>query len=390
VGDGLAVCTPVVGLASETFVARHATLLAPGRTLTVTTGRSPAGPATWSVEPVLRLPGRRPPGRAARTLRGGWARATGTPAPRWRWQPSARDLTELAHALDAHGVGVVLTEFLDTWLPLVPWFLERGVRVVAHSHGRDVSVRLRDRWWRQQYAAYAEADAVVAVSEHVRRRLVDLGLPAGSVHVVPCGVDVPAEPLPPRAEDGTVRLLAVGRMVPKKAPLATVEAFALAARRDRRLRLTMVGDGPLAGAVAEAVGASGVGDRVELLGARSHAGVLDELRACDVFVQHSVVSPDDGDEEGLPVAVLESMAAARPVVSTRHAGIPEAVADGRTGLLVDEGDVAGMAAALETLAGDAGWRCELGRAGHAVAKARFSWDVERGALRALLGLGDEA
>ena len=383
---GLAVCTPFVGLASETFVERHLTGLAPGHTLTVVSGMRMPSPAVWEPPgPVLRLEGAPPLAPARRQLGRVTAKLRGRPSGQWRWRPSPTDLERLAAALDAAGVEVVLTEFLDVWLPLLPWLRARGHRVFAHAHGYDISVRLREPWWRERYRAYEHVDGIVTVSELSRQRLIALGLDGERIRVVPCGVDVPAEPRL-RPEGDTVEVLAVGRMVPKKHPLATIEAFRRAASGDPRLRLTMVGDGPLLEEARAAVVGADLDDRVRLLGARSHDEVLQRLAGADVFAQHSVVDPHTGDEEGLPVAVLEAMAAALPVVSTRHAGIPEAVEEGTTGLLVQEGDVHGMASALAALAGDASRRRAYGLAGHRRAAERFSWAGERRALRALLGL----
>src|SRR5690606_2027114 len=96
--------------------------------------------------------------------------------------------------------------------------------------------------------------------------------------------------------------------------------------------------------------------------------------------------PGTGDEEGLPVAILEAMASGLPVVSTRHAGIPEAVIEGTTGYLVDEGDTAGMAAHVVRLARDAELRRRMGHAGWQRALQSFSWPRERARLLELLGL----
>lgn len=385
--NGLAVLTPFVGLQSETFVQRHVTELAPGATLTVSTRMGMPGPATWEAPgPSIVLDGdRHPPGLRWFAMRVA-GRLRGSPAGRWRWRPSTRDLDVLAGAFDEAGVTVVLAEFLDVWLPLLPWLQARGLRVYPHAHGYDISVRLRHPWWRDRYRAYAAADGVIVVSEVARERLEAVGIDRGRIHVIPCGVDADPMPSTPLRRD-TVDVVAVGRMVPKKHPLLTVEAFRLAAARDPRLRLTMVGDGPLLPAVRAAVAGD---ERVRLLGALPHEQALAAIRAGDLFVQHSVVDPINGDEEGLPVGLLEAMAAGRPVVSTRHAGIPEAVDEDVTGLLVDEGDVLGMADAIVDLASDRARRLALGRAGHARAIERFSWERERRELRALLGLDVEA
>ena len=383
----LAVLTPFIGLPSETFVARHLHGLAPGRTVAVSTSLPPPAEPVWSAPPChVRLADTRPAplrARAANLVAG----LRGRPRGRWRWVPSSADLDHLARVIDRSGVEVVLVEYLDLFLPLVPWLVRRDLRVFAHAHGYDVSARLRSPWWREQYQAYNEVDGVVTVSQHARERLAGIGLDPDRVSVIPCGVDVAATvDVRPRRE--TVHLAAVGRMVEKKAPLLTIEAFRRAGMEVEGLRMTMIGDGPLLAEARAAVRAGGLTDRVRLLGARPHHDVLALYADADVFVQHSVVSPRNGDEEGLPVGILEAMAAGLPVVSTRHAGIPEAVLEGVTGTLVQEGDVDGMAAALVTLARDRRRRLEMGEAGHAHVVERFSWERERRDLRALLGLPD--
>jgi glycosyltransferase involved in cell wall biosynthesis len=110
------------------------------------------------------------------------------------------------------------------------------------------------------------------------------------------------------------------------------------------------------------------------------------MRDADMFLQHSITDPATGDEEGLPVAVLEAMANALPVVATRHAGIPEAVLEGATGYLVDEGDTASMADRIVALARDADRRRNMGRAGWQRAGENFSREKERAALLNILGL----
>jgi glycosyltransferase involved in cell wall biosynthesis len=98
------------------------------------------------------------------------------------------------------------------------------------------------------------------------------------------------------------------------------------------------------------------------------------------------VDPVSGDSEGLPVSIIEAMAHGLPVVSTRHAGIPEAVVHGETGLLVEEGDLSAMAEAILRLAHDAALRDKMGLAAHERARAHFTWQLERDRLREVLGL----
>ena len=344
----LAVLVPVLGAPTETFVRRHVTDLAPGETVVVSRRIDPAATQALPDVPVLLLD----------PLADSWG--------------GDREQEAVRSFLDEHGVEVVLAEFLDVWLQLLGPLRDQGRRIWAHGHGYDLSSRLVEPWWVQEYAALKATEGVVVPSRLAAGRLAGLGLPR--VEAVPYGVDVPDMPA---VRDGAgCSVLAVGRLVPKKAPLAVLEA----ARR-ARVGLVLAGDGPLREQVQQAAGPN-----VVLAGAVAPARVAELMAQADIFVQHSVVDPETGDEEGLPVAILEAMAAALPVVATRHAGIPEAVLDGTTGLLVDEGDVDAMAQALARLAADPALRRRMGAAGWERARDHFSWPASRSRLRELLQL----
>ena len=384
--QNLALLTPYVGLPSETFIQRHLTDLAPGHTVVVSTDLTKAAPErTWAVtEPNLVMRGR------PRITQMGWRRRAigrivlGRPSGAFGWRPTEVSLAELTAFLREHEVRHALAEYLDIWLPVVPHLLKAGVEVIGHGHGYDVSTRLRQAWWQQAYRGWNAAEAVVVVSNVARDRLIARGLDVAKIHVIPCGVEVPAQPPSRLVHDG-VRFLAVGRFVEKKGPLTTITAFARAqVATEHNCTLTMVGEGPQleqARALAEQLS---IGGAVTFVGAAHHREVLQLMQDSDVFVQHSQVDPATGDEEGLPVAILEAMAAGLPIVSTHHAGIPEAVIDGATGLLVPEGDVAGMAYAIRTITEQPAFREALGHAGWARASAEYSWQTERDKLRQLL------
>jgi glycosyltransferase involved in cell wall biosynthesis len=355
----LAVLVPVVGQPSETFLRRHVEQLLPGGTVVVARRSAPQG--TWSPDvPTLWLD----------ELGDDWG--------------GAREQDAVATFLRAQGVRAVLAEYLDIWLPFLPVLAREGIRTVAHGHGYDVSSRLREPYWREAYLGYRDhAVPVVTMSQVSRARLLDLGLAPDQLHVVPYGVDVP-DPVE-RPDRPQLHVLMAGRLVGKKNPLATLAACRHAADLGARLRITVIGDGPL----RDEVQAAARGLDVSLRGARPHAEVLTALREADVFCQHSVVDAQTGDEEGLPVAILEAMAHGLPVVSTRHAGIPEAVGEGVSGLLVDEGDVTAMGRHLAALAADPGLRRRLGSAGRQAVLERFSWNAEHTALLQVLQLQDE-
>jgi len=219
-----------------------------------------------------------------------------------------------------------------------------------------------------------------------KEALVALGLPSELIHVVRCGVDVP-ECLPTRpAKDDKTQCVAVGRMTNIKAPILLLESFRRAYERCPLLRLDYVGGGELLAAAMQYVKCHGLGEVVRFHGVKDSGFVQEIMRKADIFLQHSATDPTNGDMEGLPVAILDAMANGLPVVSTRHAGIPEEVVEGETGLLVEELDVDAMAEGIVRLAQSPDLRVLMGEAGYLRAKEHFSWELNRKRLCEVMGL----
>lgn len=292
----------------------------------------------------------------------------------------AREIEKFLHQ---HGVNMALGEYLDQSLEYVPIFEKMGIPYVVQAHGYDVSAKLREPGMPERIQVYKSAKAILTRSEFHRRRLIELGLPKDKIHVNFGGVKVPPNP-PARGATAGKRLLAIGVIVPKKGPMYLLEAFRRAAKVDPDITLDYVGGGQLYPAVLQQVRAAGLTDRVKLHGFASEAKKQELIERCGVFVQHSITNQDTGDEEGLPAAIQEAMAHGMAVVSTRHAGIPEAVVENETGLLVDEGDVEAMAQAFV----DIGALAEkFGMRGYQEAVSKHAWSFERDRLRGWL-LGD--
>ncbi len=160
--------------------------------------------------------------------------------------------------------------------------------------------------------------------------------------------------------------LFVGRLEPVKRPAALVEAFAEVARRLPDAKLVLLGEGSERGAVERAVDAAGLAERVRLLGFCDD--VPSALAGADVMVLNSAY-------EGLPLAVIEAMAAGVPIVAPRVGALPEVVGANDAGLLFAPGDAIGLAEALAALLDDATARARQGAAGRRVATERFSIDA---------------
>ena len=107
-------------------------------------------------------------------------------------------------------------------------------------------------------------------------------------------------------------------------------------------RLVMVGEGELLPLCKRLARGMGIENNVEFKGVQTSEEIRNLFENSLAFMQHSIVA-DSGDSEGTPVAILEAQAASLPVIATRHAGIPDVVINNKTGLLVEELDVEGMA-----------------------------------------------
>lgn len=219
-------------------------------------------------------------------------------------------------------------------------------------HGDDLSRTLELNGPGIYRRLFEEADLLLPVSRLWASRLADLGAPRDKILVHRMGIDVDRfamrTPLP--APSQRLRLVSVGRLVPKKGTAVTLKALRLLRDENPELAVTLdvLGGGPLLQELRDLADSLGLGDAVSFHGPQPREAVRGALSEADAFVLPSLTAPD-GDMEGVPVAIMEAMAMGVPVVSTRHSGIPELVEHGRTGLLSKEGDVDGLARCLRIL-----------------------------------------
>lgn len=224
------------------------------------------------------------------------------------------------------------------------------------------------------------ADFAVAVSSFGRSQLcrwVD-HRHWSRMKVVHCGIEPAhyAAPLPLPA-NRPVRLVAIGRFAEQKGQLLLIEALSEAVRRGVDLRLDLIGDGPMRRTLERTIAHHGLADRIALTGWLDEAGVRRRVGKA-----HALVLPSFA--EGLPMVVMEAMAAARPVIATWVAGIPELMQHGRTGWLVPAGDAMALCDAICELSITEPERLvQMGRAGRARALTRHDIDASATALAAL-------
>jgi glycosyltransferase involved in cell wall biosynthesis len=224
-----------------------------------------------------------------------------------------------------------------------------------------------------------QARFVVTISHYNRAHLErTCGAGAAKAVVLRAGIDPAPFAVGPRAASERPIVLSVGRLVPKKGHHHLLVALADLHRRGRAFACQIVGDGPEWPALERDIARLDLAGCVTLIGPASQDTVRALLAAADVFALPCIIAPD-GDRDGIPVSLMEAMAAELPVVSTTISGIPELVEHDRTGLLVPPGDTTALAAALERLLVDPGLRRAMGR----LARERLTpeYDIETTADR---------
>lgn len=262
----------------------------------------------------------------------------------------------------------------------LPWTCSAHAKDIWTTPDWDLAQKLRAARW------------VVTCTRAGLDRLQALSTPGRAVNLVYHGLRldrfVPLR-LPRPARDGTaaddpVRLLSVGRAVPKKGFAVLLQALALLPA-EQHWTWTLVGGGPLLSELQRQAVALGIGHRIILEGPRDQTVVLDRYREADLFVLPCRVT-DDGDRDGLPNVLVEAQSQALACLSTHVGGVAELIEGDRTGLLVRPDDPEALAAAMARLIADPALRQKLGAAGARRVTAHFD---ARQSIAALSVLFDE-
>jgi len=374
----LAIAAGRFDLPSETFIRDHVRNISPGQTVLLCREDFGATQFQCSVLTEIRgvVRGRGFHERMLNWLRYRW----------WRYvDPTLRgpDEARVRSFLKRYAVQAVLAEYGQNGALLRLACQRLGVPLYVHFHGFDATSLARDRNWRRHYRRlFRDAAGVIVPSRFLADRLRDLGCPDQKLHISPHGLDI-SEFSETAREPG--RILAVGRLVEKKAPHLTIRAFSEALKVRPDCHLDIVGDGPLMELCNTEVERLGLQQSVTLHGALDSSFVKKLLSQAELFVQHSLTA-HDGDMESFGVSLLEAMASSIPIIVTNHNGFSETIVDGSTGILIDEYDVTGMAQQMIALLNDRKRSIMMGRAGRKRVEANFTTEKTSARLREIMAI----
>ena len=259
---------------------------------------------------------------------------------------------DLTHVYFGH-TGVHLRQFLRAW--------DRPS--VVSFHGADVMLREhRPRYAEQMRELFGIVPLVLARSRSLADRLESAGCPPEKIRLNRTGIPLKdfAFAERPAPGDAAWKLVQACRLIEKKGLHTALRAFVQFRSRFPQAALTIAGEGPLRGELEEAVEKLGLAGSVTLPGFLGEAELKDLYAASHIFL-HPSETTDKQDQEGIPNSMLEAMSTGLPVAATLHGGIPEAVRDGVSGLLVPEKNPGALADALIRLATSPGMAGEMGR-----------------------------
>jgi colanic acid/amylovoran biosynthesis glycosyltransferase len=295
------------------------------------------------------------------------------------WQISNAEASRIFAVIEHKNCLLLHVFFGNVAIHLLPLLRRCSVPVVVSFHGSDVAGSMASAGYSEALAElFALATIVPCRSKQLASRVASLGCPETKTRLMRTSVPdlrfVQREP----PGNNAWRIVQAARLVRKKGVSAALHAFAAFGRRHPEATFTIAGQGPLEEALRRTAAALGVSDRVRF------AGFLPQRALQDLFFEsHVFLHPSEtagGDVEGVPNSMLEAMASGLPVVSTRHGGIPEAIEDGKNGLLCEEGDVEGVTSALLRLAADPSLYRTLSRQASDSVREQFSKERQVAAI----------
>jgi colanic acid/amylovoran biosynthesis glycosyltransferase len=263
--------------------------------------------------------------------------------------------------------------FGHTGVHLLPFIKGWGKPSVVSFHGADVMPRAHQPEYEGNLRELLRVTPLVlARSLSLADRLKELGCPPEKIRLNRTGIPLADYLLQGRRvpADGEWHFVQACRLIPKKGIATALRAFADFRREYPKARFSLAGEGPMKKEIESMARDLGIAQAVELRGFLAQPELARLYGAAHFFVHPSEMTADQ-NQEGIPNSMLEAMATGLPVLATLHGGIPEAVENGRTGLLVPERDHAGLLRAMLDLAGDPDRAFAMGEAASASVRLEF-------------------
>jgi colanic acid/amylovoran biosynthesis glycosyltransferase len=290
------------------------------------------------------------------------------------WEISSGELRKLINVLEKRNAQLLHIFFGHIAVHLLPLIREWSKSTIVSFHGADALIDMEKPAYRKATREMLGAVRRVFVrSDSLRRAIVDLGCEENKIDVVRTGIPIEEFPLRERNSpaSGEWRFVQACRLIEKKGLVTTLHAFTSFLAHYPNAVLTITGAGPLLDNLRMLARKLKIDNRVFFPGFVSQERLRENFYASHIFL-HPSETGVDGDQEGIPNSMLEAMSSGLPVFATNHGGIPEAIENGVSGILVPERDHETLARLLLESVQDPRLLERLARAGAKVVADRFN------------------
>lgn len=267
--------------------------------------------------------------------------------------------------LRRRGAQLMHIYFGHTGVHLLPFIKAWDKPCLVSFHGADIAVREHQPGYEAQLRELLQTvPLVLARSESLRQRLLQLGCPADRLAINRTGVPLDQFPFVARQAParGAWQIVQACRLIPKKGLVTAIHGFAMFRERHPYATFVIAGDGPMRGELKGLVSKLGLENCVLFPGFLSQAKLHELYLSSHIFAHPSELMADS-NQEGVPNSMLEAMSTGLPVVATLHGGIPEAVENGVSGFLVEEKNPQAVCEALSRIADSGDEWLRMGREG---------------------------
>jgi colanic acid/amylovoran biosynthesis glycosyltransferase len=295
------------------------------------------------------------------------------------WQISDAELRALLNVLTEINARLLHIYFGQIAVHLLPLIRAWKNPSIVSFHGADVTVDMNKPAYREVTRQMLEAVRLVLVrSESLQRAVADLGCDPEKIEIQRTGIPLEEFPFRERNFTGAAtewRLVQAGRLIEKKGLPVTLRAFAVFLGQYPNATLTIAGEGPMRDELQALARELKIERSVSFTGFISQEQLRDLYYRSHIFL-HPSQTGHDGNQEGIPNSMLEAMASGLPVFATRHGGIPEAIENGMSGVLVPERDHQALARALLNAVEDPVFLSQIARSGAEVVRKNFDLQTQ--------------
>jgi len=246
-------------------------------------------------------------------------------------------------------------------------------KVITAFHGNDMSFYIKKHGKDIYNFLFNKGALFLPVSERWKNKLVKMGCDQRKIVVHRMGINTSSFCFFPRISNKNIKLLTVGRLVEKKGIEFGIRAVARILKKYPNVEYNIAGDGPLRSQLEKLIEKYEVCNNIKLLGWQTQSEIKRLIQEANIMISPSVTS-SEGDQEGIPVVLMEALATGLPVIASRHSAIPELIQDGKTGFLVPERDVDSLTERIEYLIKHPEMWQEIGRAGRKYVEENYDID----------------